>query len=447
MEVNGGVLAFTAAVSLLTAVIVAAAPAVAASRTDPQRALSDAGRSGSEGRGRHRLRGLLVMAEMALSLTMLAGTIVTVRGFAAMARENPGYRVDHALTMQLTAPIATYHTEADAERMYQRLVDRVRGEPGVKDAALTNGLPAEWSDFRARIFLEGEPRPTRAEPARSPRWRMVSPEYFATMDVPLVAGRLFTTHDDTLAPAVVVVSEAMARAYWPGQSPIGKRIGCACDDTTMITVIGVVADARFNPNAGAAVLPTYYVPTAQAHPWRTMTLVVRTVDDPAAMARRVGAAIASVAPTVAPGGVLTLDHLQQTALSPQRLTAEMMAVFAVVALLLAAVGIYGVTSYSVAQRTHDIGIRTALGARPGDIVRGVLGGALSMAGIGIVVGLVGAVAMTRALAHLLTDLSPGDPLSLAAAVLVLAAAAAVGSWLPARRAMRVDPAIALRRET
>ena len=447
MDVSGGVLAFTAAVSLLTAMIVGAVPAAVASRTDPQRALSDAGRGGSEGRGRHRLRGLLVMAEMALSVTMLAGTIVTVRGVAALAHEDPGYRADHALTMQLTASYARYPTSADAEAMYDRVVARVRREPGVVDAALTTGLPPEWSDDRGRIFLAGEPRPTRAEPARSPRWRMVTPEYFTTMGIPIVAGRGFTAHDDSLAPSVMVVSESMARAYWPGQSPIGKRVGCACDDTTMSTVIGVVGDVRYNPNSGPAVLPTYYVAVAQAHPWRTMSLVVRTAGDPAAMARPIGDAIASVAPTLAPGSVLTLDHLTAASLAPQRLTAEMMAAFAVVALLLAAVGIYGVTSYSVAQRTHDIGVRTALGARPMDVVRGVLGGSLAMAGAGIVAGMVGAVAMTRALAHLLTLLPASDPLSLAAAVAVLAAAAAAGSWIPARRAMRVDPAVALRRET
>jgi putative ABC transport system permease protein len=214
----------------------------------------------------------------------------------------------------------------------------------------------------------------------------------------------------------------------------------------MSTVIGVVGDVRYNPNNGPAVQPTYYVSTAAAHPWRTMSFVVRTKEDPAAMTQRIERAMASVAPSVAPGSVLTLEHLHAASLSPQRVTSEMMAAFAVVALVLAAIGIHGVLSYSVAQRTHDIGVRTALGAQPADIVRTVLGTALQPVVFGIAVGVLGAVLMIRALAHLLTQLSANDPPSLAGAVVVLVAAAVAGCYVPARRAMRVDPMVALRRE-
>jgi putative ABC transport system permease protein len=446
MELNASVLAFTSAVSVLTALIVGLVPALVASGADPQQALSEGGRSVSPSRSRHRLRGLLVSAEMALALTMIAGTIVTVRGFTALANEAPGYRADHALTMQLTAPIARYRTTAVAEAMYEQVLNAVRGERGVEGAALTTLLPPEWGEYRSRIFLEGEPRPTRVDAARTPRWQMVTPDYFATMGIPLVSGRSFTVHDDSTSPAVIVVSESMARAYWPGQSPIGKRIGWAGNDTTMSTVVGVVGDVRFNPNVGAAAAPTYYVAVAKAHPWRTMSLVVRTREDPTAMAPRIERAIASVAPAVTPGSVFTLDHLHQTSLSPQRLTSEMMAAFAIVALLLAAIGINGVMSYTVAQRTHEIGVRTALGAQSSDIVRGVLGGAARFVVIGIAVGAAGAVLMTHTLAHLLIQLSPNDPVAFGAAVAVLASAAFAGSYLPARRAMRVDPAIALRQD-
>jgi putative ABC transport system permease protein len=446
MELSAGVLAFTAAVSVVTAVIVGLVPAFVASSADPQHALREGGRSASSGRSRNRLRGLLVSAEMALALTMLAGTIATVRGFATLANEAPGYRADHALTMQLTAPFARYATTAAAEAMYDRVLDALRAEPGVENAALTTVLPPEWANYVSRIFLEGEQRPTRGDPARTPRSQLVTPGYFATMGIPLVRGRSFTEHDDSTSPSVIVVSESMARGYWPGQSPLGKRIGCACNDTTMSTVVGVVGDVRFNPNAGPALAPAYYVAAAQAHPWRTMSLVVRTREDPAAMTRRIERAIASVAPAVAPGSVLTLDDAHRTSLSPQQITSEMMAAFAIVALLLAAVGIHGVMSYTVAQRTHDIGVRTALGAQPQDIVRGVLGPVMRFVLLGATIGVVGAVLMTRTLAHLLTQLSPHDPAALGAAVAVLASAAFVGSYLPARQAMRVDPAIALRRD-
>ena len=446
MDVSASVLAFTAAVSVATALLVGLVPALAASRADPQQALSDGSRGATPGRYKHRLRGLLVSAEMAMALTMLAGTIVTVRGFRALATEATGYRVDHALTMQLTAPIARYRTSADAEAMYRGVLAAVRGESGVEDAAFTTILPPDWGGYQSRIFLEGEPRPTRGDPARTPRWQMVTPGYFATMGIRLVSGRSFTDRDDTTSTAVIVVSESMARAYWPGQSPLGKRIGWAGNDTTMSTVVGVVRDVRFNPNVGIAGGPTYYVPVAQAHSWRTMSLVIRTKEDPALMSARLERAMARVAPTVAPGSVFTLEHLHDTSLSPQRLTSEMMAAFAIVALLLAAIGIHGVMSYTVAQRTHEIGVRTALGAQSSDILRGVLGGAARFVSIGIAVGTAGALAMTHTLAHLLTQLAPNDPVAFGTAVAVLAAAALAGSYLPAKRATRVDPAIALRRD-
>lgn len=447
MDVSGAVLGFTAAVSLATALVIGAVPALVASGADPQQALSSGGRSGSETRGRHRLRGALVTGEMALALTMLAGTMMTVRGFVALSSQGPGYRADHALTMQLTAPFARYATEPDAERMYSRVLARVRAGSGVENAALTTALPPEWSDHGDRIFLEGEPRPTRSDPARSPRSRIVTPTYFATMQIPLMSGRAFTEHDDSTSVSVIVVSDAMARAYWPGQNPLGKRIGWAGNDTTMATVIGVVGDVHYNPNLGRSeTTPTYYTSMAQAHPWRTMSLVVRTREDPAAMTHRITRAITSVAPSVAPGSVLTLERLHDASLAPQRFTSEMMAAFALVALFLAAVGLHGVMSYSVAQRTHDIGVRTALGAQPSDILRGVLGPAMRLVGLGIVAGVLGALLMARGLAHLLTQVTPNDPVSFGAAIGVLGAAALVGSFLPARRAMRVDPMIALRRD-
>jgi putative ABC transport system permease protein len=447
MEVSGAVLAFTAVVSLATAILGGVVPALVTSGADPQSALKDGGRSRSEGRSRHRLRGLLVTAELALALTMLAGTIATVRGFEALAHRSPGYRVDHALTMQLTAPYARYGSQADAEAMYDRVLACVRAEPGVENAAYTTALPPEQADYHARIFLEGEPRPTRSDPARAPRWRMITPGYFATMGIPLVSGRAFTSHDDSTSPGVIVVSEAMARAYWPHQDPIGKRIGSAGDDTSMSTVIGVVGDVHYNPNLGGSdTAPMYYVAAAHAHPWRTMSLVVRTRSDPAGMTRRIERAVSSAAPAVAPGNVQSLDQLYAASLSPQRITSEMMAAFAVIGLMLAGFGVYSVMSYSVAQGTHDIGVRTALGALPSDILRQVVRMASGPVAAGVVAGIAGAILMTRALAHLVTQLGPDDPTAFAVAIVTLLVAAAAGSSWPARRAMRVDPVVALRSE-
>jgi putative ABC transport system permease protein len=266
------------------------------------------------------------------------------------------------------------------------------------------------------------------------------------MDIPIISGRSFTNHDDSTSAPVIVVSEAMARAYWPRESPLGKRIGWAGNDTSMATVIGVAGDVRDNPNLGPPeTSPTYYTPTTQSHPWRTMSFIVRTREDPAAMAHRIERAMASVAPSVAPGSVMTLEHLRAGSLSPQRVTSEMMGAFALMALLLAAVGIHGVLSYNVAQRTHDIGVRTALGAQRADILRAVMVVALQPVVVGLAMGMFGAVLMIRGLAHLLIQLSPNDPASLVGAVIVLIVAALAGCYWPARRAMRVDPVVALRR--
>ncbi len=446
MELNAEVLAFTAAVSIATALVVGLVPAIVASGADPQHALSDGGRS-SAGRSRTRLRGLLVSAETALALSIIAGTIMTVRGFRTLVREDPGYRADHALTMQLTAPIARYSTTAAADAMYERVLDAVRNVPGVEAAALSTHLPPEWGVRQARIYLEGELKPTRSDPARTPRWAMVTPDYFTSMGIRLLDGRAFTAHDDSTSPSAIVISESMARTYWPGQSAIGKRIGSAGSDTTMSTVIGVVADVHFNPNSGSALSPTYYVSAGQSHPWRTMSLVIRTKGDPTLLTRDITTAITSVAPALAPGSVLTLEHLYASSLSPQRLSSGMMSVFAIVALFLAAVGIHGVMSYTVAQRTHEIGVRTALGARPGDVIRGVLGTASRYVLLGVALGIAGAMGMTRGLAHLLTQVSPNDPVALGGAVVVLALAALAGSYGSARRALRVNPAVALRGES
>ncbi len=446
MELNAEVLAFTAAVSIATALVVGLVPAVVASGIDPQHALNDGGRS-SAGRARTRLRGLLVSAETALALSIIAGTIMTVRGFRTLAHEDPGYRPGQALTMQLTAPIARYSTTTAADAMYERVLAAVREVPGVESAALSTHLPPEWGSRQARIHLEGEAKPTRSDPARMPRWAMVTPDYFEAMGIRLLSGRTFAARDDSTSPSALVISESMARSYWPGQSALGKRIGYAGNDTTMSTVIGVVADVHFNPNSGTAVAPTYYAAVAQSHPWRTMSLVIRTKGDPTLITRNITSAITSVAPALAPGSVLTLEHLYASSLSPQRLSSEMMGVFALVALFLAAVGIHSVMSYTVAQRTHEIGVRTALGARPADVIRGVLGTAGRFVLLGVALGIAGAMVMTRGLAHLLTQVSPNDPVALGGAVLVLALAALLGSYGSARRALRVNPAVALRGES
>jgi len=444
ITINGHALLFTMAVSIATAVVVGLVPALIASRADPQQALKESGRTASGTGGRHRLRSVLVVGEVALALMLLFGTGLMVRSFIGLIQTDQGYTVEKALTMQLTLPNARYKSEDDRARFYTNLVDRVREVPGVRAASLVNELPPSWNDISSRFILEGEPKPQRGDPAHQERMHLVWDGYFAAMGIPVRRGRDFDRHDDTTKEPVAIVSEAFARKYWPDQDALGKRFSVLADSMHLTTVVGVVADVRHNPNTGRALLaPVVYVPAAQG-PWDTMTLIVRTAASPLAMTADVQRVIGSLDPTLAPGNVQTLERMLSSSLSPQRITAGMLSVFAGIAMLLAVIGIYGVISYSVNQRTHEIGIRMALGAQRADVVGRVLRQGLVLAMFGIAIGTLGSFAMARGMAALLHEVSPTDPLTFVAVAVMLATVAVLGSWFPARRAAAVDPVVALR---
>ena len=444
IAVNADALVFTLLVSVATALIVGLIPALIASRADAQTALKESGRSASGAGGRQRLRNALVVGEVALALMLLVGTGLMVRSFIGLVNSDQGYRVQNALTMQLTLPRARYGTDEQQVAFYRRLVDRVREVPGVVGAGVTSSAPPSWDDNSTRFILEGEPKPQRGDPAHQERLRVVSDGYFAALGMPVLRGRDFTQHDVVSAPSVAVVSDAFAKKYWPGQDPIGKRFSTLATEMHLTTVVGVVGDARHNPNTGRSPLaPVTYISVTQV-PWSTMTLLVRTAGDADAVNAGVQRVIGSIDPALAPGNVMSLERMLSGGLSPQRITAAMLTVFAGIAVLLAVIGIYGVMSYSVNQRTHEIGIRMALGAQPGDVVRRVLRQGFILAGLGIAIGAAGSFGLTRAMATLLHEVSPTDPLTFAGVVLVLGAVALLGSWLPARRAAAVDPVVALR---
>jgi putative ABC transport system permease protein len=444
ITINGHALLFTMAVSIATAVVVGLVPALIASRADPQQALKESGRTASGTGGRRRLRSALVVGEVALALMLLFGTGLMVRSFIGLIETDQGYTLEKALTMQLTLPSARYKTDGDRTRFYADLVDRVRELPGVRAAGLINELPPSWNDVSTRFILEGEPKPQRGDPAHQERVHLVWDGYFGAMDIPVRRGRDFDRHDDKTSPSVAIVSEAFARKYWPGQDAIGKRISGLADSMYLTTVVGVVGDVRHNPNTGRALLaPVVYYPATQG-PAETMTLVVRTAGSPLAITADVQRVIGSLDQTLAPGEVRTLERMLWWSLSPQRITAGMLSVFAGIALLLAVIGIYGVMSYTVNQRTHEIGIRMALGAQRADVVRRVLRQGIVLAALGIAIGTFGSFGMARGLATLLHEVSPTDPLTFVAVAVILAAVALLGSWLPARRAAAVDPVVALR---
>jgi putative ABC transport system permease protein len=444
IAVNDSALVFTVLVSLATAVMVGLIPALIASRADPQQALKESGRTASGAGGRQRLRSALVVGEVALALMLLFGTGLMVRSFIGLFDTDQGYRIDNVLTMQLTLPGARYEADDSLVAFYNTLADRVRELPGVRGAAMTSSPPPSWDDNSTRFILEGEPAPRRGDPAHQERMRIASDGYFAAMGMPVRQGRDFDRHDDQGKPLVAIVSEAFAKRYWPGQNPIGKRFSVLATSMSPRTVIGVVGDARHNPNVGREPLaPAVYFPVTQ-RPWNTMTLVVRTANDPGAITADVQRVIGSVDPALAAGNVLTLERMLVSSLAPQRITAGMLSVFAGIALLLAVIGIYGVMSYTVNQRTHEIGIRMALGAQRGDVVRRVLRQGVILAALGIAIGTFGSFAMARGMATLLHEVSPTDPVTFVAVAVMLAAVAVLGSWLPARRAAAVDPVVALR---
>jgi putative ABC transport system permease protein len=437
-------LLFTVGVSLATALVVGLIPALVASRADPQAALKESGRTASGSGGRQRLRNALVVGEVALALMLSVGTGLMVRSFIGLVNSDQGYKVDNTLTMQLTLPRARYKTDEQLAAFWIALADRVRELPGVTSVGLTSAAPPAWNDNSTRFMLEGEPKPQRGDPAHHERLRVVSDGFFTALGIPIRRGRDFTRHDVEDAPSVALVSEAFANKYWPGQDPIGKRFSVLATDMYLTTVIGVVGDARHNPNIGRAPLaPVVYAPLAQG-PWNTMTFVARTSGEPTALNADVQRVIGTIDPALAAGDIMTLERMLSSGLSPQRITAAMLSGFAGIAMLLAVIGIYGVMSYSVSQRTQEIGIRMALGAQQGDVVRRVLRQGFVLAALGIAIGAAASFALTGQMKVLLHEVSPTDPLTFAGVAIVLAGVALFGSWLPARRAAAVDPVVALR---
>ena len=444
IAVNGEALLFTLGISLATALIIGLIPGLVASRADPQHALKESGRTASGGGGRQRLRSALVVGEVALALMLLVGTGLMIKSFFGLINTDQGYRVENALTMQLTLPSATYKTDDDLTRFYTTLIDRVRELPGAENAGIVSSVPPDWNDNSTRFILEGEPKPERGDPAHQERVRVVSDGYFATMGMRVIRGRDFTRHDVQTTASVAIVSDAFAKKYWPGEDPIGKRFSTLAESMVVTTVVGVVNDVRHNPNVGRLPLaPVKYTPLTQI-PWSTMTLVVRTAGDPSVISGGVQRVISSIDPSLAPGDVRSLQRVQSSGLAPQRITAAMLSVFAGIAMLLAIIGIYGVMSYTVSQRTQEIGIRMALGAQQGDVVRRVLRQGMVLSALGIGIGSVASILMTSSMGAVLHEVSPKDPLTFGVVAVVLAAVALLGSWLPARRAAAVDPVVALR---
>ncbi|HEX5887065.1 MAG TPA: ABC transporter permease [Pyrinomonadaceae bacterium] len=440
------VLGFTLGVSLLTGFVFGLAPAIQALRMNQSETLKEGGRDSVTGRSGKRLRGLLVTAEVAVSLVLLIAAGLLINSFLRLRNIDPGFKVDRLLTMKIELPEPKYEEFERRTAFYTDLIQRVQSLAGVRSAAVTTNLPLYRQGNSTSIRIEGRPDPPPGQELIVVT-RIVSPAYFDTMSIPLLAGRQFTDQDTDTTPNAVVISETMARRYWPGEEAIGKRIvfGRARSEADWIQVIGIVKDVRqFELNAEPR--PQLYMSYRQAGFFAPEDLVVKTDVEPASMAAAVRKAVWEIDKDQPVSNIKTMEEILGASIARQRFSMLLLGVFAGVALLLAAVGIYGVMSYSVAQRTHEIGIRMALGAQTGAVLKLAVGYGLKLVVAGVLIGLVAAFMLTRLMSTLLFGVTPTDPVTFALISLLLVGVAAVASYIPARRATKVDPLIALRYE-
>jgi putative ABC transport system permease protein len=439
-QVDTTVLAFATLVSMATGIIFGVAPALQLSRPDHGEALNDAGR-GSSGARAARTGRALVVVEIALSLVLLTGAGLLVRSFMRLQQVEPGFVPQRAVTMQLLLPGSRY-PDAAAQVRFSRLVhDRIAEAPGVQSAAVASTLPMSGSNIGAGFTVDDHPvanpadRPTAAGFA-------VSPDYFATMGIQLVRGRAFSDRDDEDAPPVAIINETMAQRFWPNEDALGRRL--TSYGGLSREVVGIVGDVKTRDlaeNAG----PQLYTPFVQT-PWPFLAVVARTTGDPVGLAATLRQAISGVDHDLAAGDVRTIDDYLAQSVATPRFNAILIAGFALLALFLAGCGLYGVMSYAVVQRSREIGIRMALGAQPGDVRGMVVSQALKMGLAGLGVGLAGAFAATRLLDTVLFGVGPSDPATFATVCSLLLGVVLVAAYVPARRATRVDPMVALRAE-
>ena len=455
VQLDGVVLAFTLGVSVLTGLLFGIVPALRASRPSLYSALSARGH-GSTDVARVRIRQTLVVAEVALALTLLIGAGLLLRSFANLRAVDPGFRADRVLTVDLNLPRSQYGTPARQTQFYDALIERVGALPSVAGVGAVEQLPLsgpqQSSDFR---LMDAPPPRPGDEPDAG--YVSVTLGYFAAMSMQLRRGRVLARTDDALAPRVAVINETMARRFWPDQNPIGKRIALSVEslrfdrpnapprldfEGSAREIVGVVADVRASAIADPA-QPALFIPFAQ-RPVADLTLTVRTTGDPARLVGPIRAAVRAMDPDQPLSSWATMSDVVAASVQQPRDRTTLIVGFAAVAVVLAAIGVYGVMAYGVTERTQEIGVRVALGAGSRDVVRLVVGGALGMTGIGVALGLAGGFAASRLLGSLLFGVGATDlPTFVAAAVMILGVAA-LASWIPARRAARVDPAVALR---
>jgi putative ABC transport system permease protein len=445
------VLIVTAVVAIGTGILFGLIPAFASAKPELTEALKEGGRSSTTGARRNQLRNSLVVAEIALALVLLVGAGLLLKSYSRVQNIDPGFDRRNVLTAEIDLPDTKYPPRGSSDynrgqaiiNFWNEALRRVRQLPGVEAAAGTIVLPLSGSNTDSSFAIEG--RPTGAkEPTPDEELRTISPDYFRVIRTPLLRGRFFAESDNINAPGVVIINDALAKKYWPNENALGKRITFSDTrkpDPNWLTIVGIVRSIRHR-GLDVDPQPEYYLPLAQ-DPERTMVLTVRSAQDPRSLTSAIRREIQSIDPDQPMANVRTLEAVTADSIAPRRMSMALLGAFAGIALLLAGVGIYGVISYLVVQRTHEIGVRMALGAQRRDVLQLVVGHALKLVGIGTVIGLVLAFLSTRTLSALLYSVAAFDPSTFIFVTIALAAVALLASYIPALRATRADPMIAL----
>lgn len=443
VRLDGPVLAFTMGISLLTGVIFGLAPSLAASPANLREELQEGSARAGAGGGSQLLRRALVVLEVALSVILLVGAGLLIRSFLRLQSVDPGFRAANLLTFRLLLPRRQYREPRQWASFFREAVERIGALPGVQSAGAINFLPFSGMVSGAYFVVEGRPAP---EPADRPTAAVtvVTPGYFRTMAVPLLRGRVFTPRDTAESRGVLVINQTMAHLFFPAEDAVGKRLAVQMGNRVPGEIVGVVGDVKHH-GFDSPVRPMIFYPFTQL-PYQYMVVVVRAASDPRGLAGPVVGAIRSMDPNQAVAQVRPMEEVLSDSVSRARFIMLLLAIFAAVALALAVVGIYGVVSYLVTQRTREIGIRMALGATPRDVLRMVVGHGAILAVAGVAIGLAGSWASTRLMSRLLFGVSAYDPAICGGTAALLTAVSVVAAWIPARRAARVDPMVALRHE-
>ena len=440
-RLDGAVLAFSLLLCVVTGIIFGLVPALQAVRGELHETLKEGTRGSTEG-GRGKFRSALIVAEMAFALVLMTGAGLLIESFAHLMQVNPGFAAQHLMTFPLNLPPDRYGQAPQQAEFYRQLVERVKAMPETEGAGVTSYLPLTGAIRFVYFCAEGRVcEGIGKDPLIA--IRQVSPEYFDTVRTPLLRGRVFTEKDNATSQPVVIVNQTVATRYWPGQDPIGKHLANS-RDMLQRQVVGVVADVKFNA-LNVANSEEMYVPMAQI-PWPATALIVRSQENPQALVGAVRAKIAEIDPNLPVTGILSMEDVVSTSVAQPRIIMGFAGVFAGFALLLSAIGIYGVMAYSVSARKQEMGIRMSMGAEPRDILKLVVGQGMRLALLGAAIGAALSFGLTRLMATLLFGIRPADPFVFGAATLVLLFASLAACYLPARRATRVDPIIVLRYE-